>query len=274
MGLNGIIDTHVQLYFRDFDADRAAVIEQAQQAGVTGQIQIGCDWQTSLQALALAEAQGDMAATAGVHPHYAAAATAKDLEAFEQLFREHRVVAVGEVGLDYYRNLSSPAVQQTVVRHFIQAALRHNLPLVFHCRDAFDDLIAILEGFGRTAALRGVMHCFSGDRRHLERCLALGLHISFAGPLTYPKNEELRAACRLCPPDRLLVETDAPYLPPQAKRGRRNEPAYVVDVVRLVAELKSMPVAELIERTRRNALELFNLPEHFGRGAYAHAGSH
>jgi TatD DNase family protein len=197
-------------------------------------------------------------ATAGVHPHDAAAADEAVLAEIERLAAEPRVVAVGEIGLDHFRNLSPPAVQAEVFRRCLAIARRVGKPVVIHCREAHGDVLAILEE-ERVGARGGIMHCFSGDVAIARRCLDLGLAISLAGPVTYPNARALPEVARYVPADRLVVETDCPFLPPQGYRGKRNEPAYLAITAARVAELRGESPADLAARTTATACAVFGV---------------
>jgi len=165
---------------------------------------------------------------------------------------------VGEVGLDYYRDHSPQDKQREVLREFVAMARRADKPLILHCRDAYGDLAALLHELGG-APYRGVIHCFSSNTEDMNRFLELGFHISFAGPLTYKKNDPLREACKNCPSDRLMLETDAPFLPPQTMRGKRNEPCFMMETAQTAAGLHGLSLEQLAARTLANARELFRL---------------
>ena len=200
-----------------------------------------------------------MWATVGIHPHDAAEADPAALAEIEHLAAQPRVVAVGEIGLDYFRNLSPREDQHRVFRALIGVARRVGKPVVIHCRDAHDDVLAILAE-ERVADVRGIMHCFSGDVAIARRCLDLGLLVSLAGPVTYPNARALPDVARFVPADRLVVETDCPYLPPQGYRGKRNEPAYLAITAAHVAELRGEPLDAMAARMTANACALLGIP--------------
>ncbi|OGW81506.1 MAG: hypothetical protein A2Z83_06200 [Omnitrophica bacterium GWA2_52_8] len=252
-----LVDTHVHLHFDAFDADRDEVMERAVRAGVGYFIEVGTDVTHSRQALEYARRFKNVYATAGIHPHEAGTASAADLKAIEDLLKDPKVVALGEIGLDFFRDHSSVESQERVFELLLDIYERSGKPLVIHCRDAFDRLHEMLAA--RKKNYRGVMHCFSGDAAVMQRFVALGFHISFAGPLTYKKNDGLREACRTCPKDRLLLETDAPYLPPQTMRGKRNESAYMVETAETAAKLHGVDLPELAAMIYRNANQLFGI---------------
>jgi TatD DNase family protein len=253
-----LFDTHAHLHFPGFDDDREAVLARARDAGVRRMVTIGTDAETTRAALALAEREPDVWATAGVHPHDAADSDEAALAEVERLAAERRVVAIGEIGLDFFRNLSPHETQERVLRRFVALARRLGKPVVVHCRDAHIETLAILAE-ERVAEVGGIMHCFSGDVEIARRCLDLGLLISLAGPVTYPNARALPEVARFVPGDRLVIETDCPFLPPQGYRGKRNEPAYLILTAARVAELRGEPVDTLARRTTENARRLFRV---------------
>ncbi|MDP3919690.1 MAG: TatD family hydrolase [Candidatus Omnitrophota bacterium] len=252
------VDTHVHLHFPDYREDREEVIERARAEGIAYFINIGTNLATSREALEIAHAYEDVYASAGIHPHDAKDAGAADIAQLEELLKDDKMVAIGEVGLDFFRNISTPEVQIAFLERFLELQQRVKKPLVIHCRDAYDKLDEVLASAGGKP-YEGVMHCYSSDREVMKRFLDYGFYISFAGPLTYKKNDALREACRACPIDRLLIETDAPYLPPQSKRGKRNESAYMLETAELMAALHGVRLEALGERITQNAKELFSL---------------
>ena len=254
-----LFDTHAHLHFPEFNADREAMLTRARESGVRRMLTIGTDIETSFASIALAAREADVWATVGVHPHEASQADAATLGEIERLAAEPRVVAVGEIGLDYFRNLSPREDQHRAFRALIGIARRAGKPVVVHCRDAHEDVLAILAD-ERVSDVRGIMHCFSGDVAIARRCLDLGLVISLAGPVTYPNARALPEVARFVPGDRLVVETDCPFLPPQGYRGKRNEPAYLAITAARVAELRGEPLETLAARTTANACALLGIP--------------
>lgn len=252
-----LFDTHVHLHFPEYAEDLDAVLARARAAGVTRQVTIGTDVETSRAAVALAARQPDVWASVGVHPHDAAGADEATLAEIERLAGERRVVSVGEIGLDYFRDLSPRDAQVAAFRRQLDLAGRLGKPVIVHCRDAHADVLAIL---GEARVGGGVMHCFSGDVEIARRCLDLGLFISLAGPVTYPNARVLPDVARFVPADRLVIETDGPFLPPQGYRGKRNEPAYLAITAARVAELRGEPLAALAARLTDNARRLFSVP--------------
>ncbi len=254
-----LFDTHAHLHFADFADDLPDVMARARAAGVRRMLTVGTDPATSRAAVDVAERDADVWATAGIHPHDAAAADAVALAEIERLARHARVVAVGEIGLDFFRDLSPRLAQQTALRAQLEMARRVGKPVVLHCRDAHEEMLAILAEH-RVAEVGGVMHCFSGDVDIARRCLDLGLVVSLAGPVTYPRARALPDVARFVPVDRLVVETDCPYLPPQPFRGKRNEPAHLAITAARVAELRGERLETLAPRLTETARALFRVP--------------
>lgn len=254
-----LVDTHAHLHFPEFAEDLDAVLARARAAGVRAMVTIGTDRDTNPAAVALAERHPEIYATVGIHPHDAGAATEADFDALERLARESaKVVALGEMGLDFFRTLSPRDAQERAFRRQIALARALRKPIVVHCRDAHDETLQILAG-ERVDEIGGVMHCFSGDVEVATRCLDLGLLISLAGPVTYKNARALPEVARFVPEDRLVVETDCPYLPPHPHRGQRNEPAHVAITAARVAELRGTDPDVLGEALTRNAARLFHL---------------
>lgn len=254
-----LVDTHAHLHDPAFDADRPAVIARARAVGLAGFLTVGTDVATSTAAVTLAATEADVYAAVGIHPHEASAADAAALERIAALARGPRVVAVGEIGLDYYRDLSPRGAQRAALVAQLQLARSLGKPVLLHCRDAHADLLDVCGAEG-VAAVGGILHCFSGDLTVARRGLDLGLLISIAGPVTYPSARRLAEVVRALPLDRLVVETDCPYLPPQPWRGRRNEPAYLPVTAARVAELLGVAVATVAATTTETAAGLLALP--------------
>lgn len=256
-----LFDTHCHLDDPTFAGEVASVVQRARAAGVTGLVTVGTSVESTRAALAIAQAHpGSVWASAGVHPHEADAVPSEDaFIPLAELAADPRVVAIGETGLDYYRRHASPANQKRLFSMHIQLARRSGKPLILHCRDAYDDLYWQLRA-EMPAPVRGVMHCYSGPPDMARRFLDLGLCISIAGPVTFPNAGTLREMARGLPLDRTVVETDSPYLAPQAFRGQRNEPAYVVHTARQVASLLAIDFDQFCQASTRNARALFSLP--------------
>jgi TatD DNase family protein len=258
------IDTHAHTNFDAFDPDRDAVYARAREAGVVAIVEVGVGLEGSRRAVARAAGVPLLRAAAGLHPT-GLDTFEEDWPAFEELVTRNDVAAVGECGLDYHWMKSPRELQERAFRLQIDLARRRSLPFIVHCREAEADLIRILRDEGYP---RGVVHCFGGTREEAEEILHLGLHLSFCGNVTYPKAGALRDAARAVPLDRLMLETDAPFLPPQAKRGQRNEPAFVALTARFLADLHGAPLEELARRTTRNARRFFQILEAPGTIAY------
>lgn len=252
------VDTHVHLHFPDYDSDREAVIERSRQAGVGLFINVGTDLKSSEESIKLAHRYPFVHATVGIHPHGAQKAREEDFPALERLLRESKVVAIGEVGLDFFRNLSPAATQKKVLNQFFELHRKTKKPLILHIRDAYQEMKEQIQA-ELSSPVEGVLHCFSSGKETMKEFLDLGFYISFAGPLTYKKNDALREAFQACPADRLLLETDAPFLPPQSKRGKRNESSFLLETAELGTQLRKVALEELSQITTENAKRLFRL---------------
>ena len=254
-----VIDSHCHLDM-DFDADREAVLARARAAGVAAMVTIGASgsFDANRKAVALAGAHAEIHATVGVHPHEAASVDDAVVDRIAALAAQPKVVAIGETGLDYHYEHSPRPAQRAAFARFIQLAHRLQLPIVVHLREADDDAVAVLRA-ERGREVGGVIHCFSGDAASARRFLDLGFHISFSGIVTFKTADALREAARLVPADRLMVETDAPFLAPIPYRGRRNEPALVVRTAAVVAEVRGETLAQVAMVTSANTQRLFRL---------------
>lgn len=253
-----LFDSHVHFHFSDFDPDRAEAIERARNAGVQYFLNVGTDIPSSRASLEFAQKYPYFYAAAGIHPNDAAQAKEEDFPVIEEMVKDKKCLAIGEVGLDFYRDHSSPEIQERILVKFIEMHKRTKKPFVIHCREAYDRL---LEVFRRELQppYDGVMHCFTADAPTARKCVERGFYISFAGPLTYKKNDPLREACRECPVDRILIETDAPFLAPQSHRGKRNEPSFMVQTAQIGAGLHGLSLEAFSEQTTQNAKRLFRL---------------
>lgn len=250
-----LIDSHAHIQLKQFDTDRKAVLERASKAGVHAILTIGFDLETSRGAIDLAERHENVYATVGIHPHDAKNLTDETLQILRNLVNHPKVIALGEMGLDYYRDLSPRPIQKTAFEQQLDLAEELNLPIVIHNREAYHDILPILET--RRGKVGGVMHCFSGNVEIMQQSLDLGFYIGIGGPVTYRKSDALQEIARKIPADRLLVETDCPWLAPQFRRGKRNEPAYVRAIAERIAELRDVSLEEIGETTTRNFTELF-----------------
>lgn len=246
-----LVDSHCHLDDQQFDEDREAAIERARAAGVETLMAIGTgNGPPDLEAgVRLAERYPFMVATVGVHPHDAAKADDATFARLRELAGHPKVKALGEIGLDYHYDFSPRAVQRAVFERQLAIAAEAGLPVVIHTREAWEDTLALLDAHWQGP---GVMHCFTGDEQQARQALDRGFHLAFGGVLTFPKAEEVRQAARITPDDRLLVETDCPYLAPVPKRGKRNEPAFLVETVRRLAEVRGVPAEHIAEQTTRN----------------------
>lgn len=253
-----LTDTHAHVNVRHFDNDRSATIERAFQQGISRIICPGTDVTSSRSAIELAQQYpGRIFAATGIHPHDTTDFNQATLAEIRELSMAPEVVAIGEIGIDYFRNLAPVAAQREAFAAQVALAQERNLPIIVHNRDAHADIMAELRSYG---TIRGVWHCFIGDRQMAEEGLALGMYLSFAGPVTYPANTTLMDVAAWAPLDRILVETDSPYLTPHPHRRDRNEPANVAQTAQKIAELRGISLEELSEATSANATTLFHLP--------------
>ena len=254
-----MIETHAHLYFDRFDEDREAVIQRAFDAGVEKIINIGIDLETSQQCVDLAESYDPLFATAGIHPNDSSKLDDDSVRQLVELTKHPKVVAVGEIGLDFYWDKCPVDLQKEAFRRQIRIAKDAGLPIVIHNREAGNEIVELLRREG-TEGLSGVFHCFSEELRVAEMVLELGFHISFTGNLTFKKSELPEVAAAV-PVERLLLETDCPFLSPEPKRGRRNEPAHIAFIAQRLAEIKEIELSALITATTANAESLFELSE-------------
>ena len=253
-----LIDSHCHLDFPDFASDLDAVVERARAAGVERMITIGAQMAKAAAIAEIAERYDDIFFTVGTHPHEAAKDGAEDFTAMRAFAKHPKCVGIGEAGLDYHYDYVPRDVARRVFRGQIALARELDLPLVIHTRDADDDMAAILAQEMGQGRFRALLHCFTGSRELALTALKLGLSISFSGVVTFKKSDGLRAIARDIPLDRILVETDAPYLAPAPHRGRRNEPAFVVATARVVAEARGLELDAFAEATRANTLRVFS----------------
>ena len=250
-----LVDTHCHLQLDRFDTDRATVLSDALEA-LAWIVVVGDDLDSSRAAIEMCGER--VYAAVGVHPHHAASVTDETIDTVAALAQRAGVAAIGEIGLDYHYDCSPREDQRAAFECQLALAARLERPVVIHCREADEDLAAIVEPM-LGGLHRGVMHCFGGDAAFAERCLGWGFHISFAGNVTFPKAEALRDAARVVPMDRLLVETDSPYLAPQPVRGKRCEPVYVAHTAAFLADLKNVSLGEFAKRTTANAAHVFRI---------------
>ncbi len=263
-----LIDSHCHLQDPQFDADRRAVLQRARRNGVSALVLVGTDLETSRSALDLADSLEDVYVAVGFHPHSADEMTQRDVDTLWRITDSPRVVAIGEIGLDFYRNLSPPETQRRAFLQQLELARNLNLPIVIHSRQADEETYDILSTHAEQALPNwpkdrplGVMHCFGGDLTLALRYIQLGFVVSIPGTCTYPNAERVRAVASGIPLRWMAVETDAPYLPPQHRRGKRNEPAYLKDTVERIAELRSESFNEVANRTALATAWLFALAD-------------
>jgi TatD DNase family protein len=253
-----LVDSHCHLDFPDFAEELDAVVARAGQAGIGLMLTIGTKLDKFPAVQAIAEAYSQIYCTVGVHPHEAEKDWGYAAETLIRLADHPKVVGIGETGLDYYYDHSPRDLQIRSFRAHIDAARQSELPIIIHTRDADDDTIRVLEEEMAKGAFKGVIHCFTGTQRLADACLAMGFHISLSGILTFKTAAALRDVVKSIPMNRLLVETDSPYLAPIPHRGKRNEPAFTAHTAKLVADLKGVTESEMASRTTDNFFSLFN----------------
>lgn len=253
-----LFDSHAHIDDSRFDSDRLETIERAKENGVTGIINIGADMASSARSVALAQAHKGIYAAVGIHPHDAKAAVDADYDQMAQwVGSEAKVVAIGEIGLDYYYDLSPRDVQQDVFIRHIDLARQLGKPIIIHDRDAHGDVMNIIKKEAK--GIIGIFHCYSGSLEMAKEVLKLGFYVSFAGPVTFAKSTKLKEIAAAVPLERLLVETDSPYLTPHPHRGRRNEPAHVRLVAEEIARLRGLSLEAVAEATTNNVKQLFHI---------------
>lgn len=251
-----LIDTHCHLDFPEFSSDLPDVVKRAQESGVNYMINVGSSLQGSINSVNLANTYPNIFAAAGCHPHDSRDFSEEDLEKIKSLAKSDKVVAIGEIGLDYYRNLSPQAEQKKVFISLLRLAKDLGLPAVIHSREAREDTLQIM---GEEGIKNAIVHCFGGDMIFLEACVKMGYFISFTCNVTYKKAQNIRDAVKSAPLERICLETDAPYLSPEGRRGKRNEPAFVRGLAEEVAGIKGLSVEEIAQATTQNAKSFFNL---------------
>jgi len=264
-----IVDSHAHLEMEQFDEDRAAMLDRARAAGVETLLAIGSGSSPTDRldaAIPFAEQHDWIYATVGIHPHDAKEASDAHFSKLDELARHPRVLAWGEMGLDYYYDHSPRDVQQRVFRRQLAQARAAKQPIVIHCRDAWDDCLEILEQDWRSSGLGGIFHCFTANLPEAKRGLDMGFLVSFAGNVTYPKMQHLRDVAREIPLESLLTETDSPFLPPQGRRGKRNEPAFVVEVAQALGNVRNLAPEEVASATAANFRRFFRLDDREARG--------
>lgn len=256
------IDTHCHLSFSQFHHDMEEVINESSNAGLIKLINVGTDLKTSEESINLASRYKDIFASVGIHPHDAKTFDSNALAKLEQMSKDRKVVAIGEIGLDYFKNLSAKDRQRQAFVKQLNLATKLEKPIIIHCRDAYRDILDLLDKEYipyLKGQLPGVIHSFSAGPNYLREFLKRGFYIGFNGIITYPGNDKLIESLKLTPKDKILIETDAPFLAPQNYRGKRNEPKLVIEVAKKIAELKECSLEEVAEFTTINAFNLFNL---------------
>ena len=244
-----------------FDDDRSEVIQRAKDNGIDYILNVGCDIESSLRSIELAERYDFIYGTAGIHPHDVKKIDYQTYDQLKQLLTHPKIIALGEIGLDFYKNYSPQDQQVEHFRKQVEIACELQKPIIIHCRDANDDTIAILSDYfpKDASAHSGIFHCFSGNQELAERALEMGFYISFSGSVTFKKSDELRAVAKTIPADRLFIETDCPFLAPTPKRGKRNEPSYVMHTAQLIADIRGLDIKDIQRTTTLNFFELFGI---------------
>lgn len=253
-----LIDSHAHLEMKEFDSDRQDVIKRAGLAGVDGIITVGTNLNLSRKALSIARQYENIYATVGVHPHDAAKASEKTFDELKTLAEDPKVVAYGEIGLDYYRNISSREKQVEMFGQQLELAVELKLPVIIHDRDAHEETLRMVKASGVHC---GVFHCFSGDWAMARQCIDLGFYVSVPGVVTFDKSKVLQEVVRQLPLDAILLETDCPYLTPVPHRGKRNEPSFIVHTAKKVAEIKGLTWEHVAQAAARNTQKLFGLAD-------------
>ena len=258
-----LVDSHAHIDFPQFDEDREAMLERARAAGVTALLAIGTGPGPEKldSALPFAEQHDWIYATVGVHPHEAKEVQPEHLEQLAKLAKHPRVIAWGEIGLDYHYDFSPRHAQHRVFREQMALAREAKLPIVIHCREAWSDCLRLIEENWKSSGLGGILHCFSSTLEDAKRGIDMGFMISFAGNSTYPKAQNLRDIAKALPLENILIETDSPYLAPQRYRGKRNEPAYVAEVARMLGSVRDLAAEEAALATGENFRRFFRLKE-------------
>ena len=256
-----LVDSHAHIDFPQFADDREAMLQRARDAGVGTLLAIGTGPGPEKldAAIPFAEQHDWIYTSVGIHPHEAKEVSPQHLDELARLAQHPKVIAWGEIGLDYFYDHSPRDVQATVFRSQMELAHTAKLPIIIHCRDAWDDCLALIEQHWRPTGLAGILHCFTGTLDHAKRGLDMGFLISFAGNATYPKTQNIRDVAKEIPLDRILIETDSPFLAPQPYRGKRNEPAYVAEVAKTLATVRNLAPEEIAAATAANFRRLFRI---------------
>jgi TatD DNase family protein len=256
-----LIDSHAHIDGPQFAEDRDAMLDRARAAGVTTLLAIGTGPGPEKldAALPFADAHDWIYTTVGIHPHEAKEVTPAHLQTLEQLAKHPKVVAWGEIGLDYFYDHSPRDVQDRVFRQQMELAKAAKLPIIIHCRDAWDDCLRVLEDAWKPTGLGGILHCFTSTLDHAKCGLDMGFMVSFTGNITFPKAQSIRDVAKALPLSNILIETDSPYLAPQPHRGKRNEPAYVLEVAKALANVRDLDLPEIAAKTTENFRRFFRL---------------
>lgn len=252
-----LVDTHSHLQFPDYADDLDEVISRAKSNGIGTIVVVGTSLSMSRKAIEIARDNDILYATVGIHPHDAENMSEKDWQDFLELVKAPKVIAIGETGLDYFKNISSEEVQKRCFEKQISIAKEYNKPIVLHIREAFGEVIKILKEYHHNC--RGIAHCFSGTTKDANELISMGFYITFTANITYPgkRSNYLREVLKEIPIEFLMLETDCPYLPPQSKRGKRNEPAYILETYQVAAQLRQMPLDKFIDNLYANFTRLF-----------------
>lgn len=253
------VDSHAHLQWDSFDADREQVLSRAEKAQVDCIVNIGFDLDSCLKGIKLAETYAGLYVAIGIHPHNASQFSEETLITLKELAANPKVVAIGEIGLDYFRNLSPIEAQMKAFGAQLGLAQELGLPVIIHDRDAHADILQIISNF--RGKVKGIIHCFSGNKEIAQQFLDLGFLISFAGNVTYPKAYPLHEAAKWVSLENMLIETDCPFLTPQEMRGKRNEPSYLPITARKIAELKGTSIEKVAEATTKNAKDIYRITE-------------
>ena len=253
-----LFDTHCHIDEERFDEDRDQVLQRMRESGVGGCVCVGSDMETSRRSMTFAEATSGVYAAVGIHPHEAKFFKPEDLAILADWFSRPKVVALGEIGLDYYYDHSPRDIQREVCAAQLTLGYEKNMPAIFHVRDAHGDMLDIMRAQGGRLP-NGILHCYSGSWESAKEYLKLGFYLSIAGPVTFKKAPSQWEVAQNVPLDRLLIETDSPYLAPEPMRGRRNEPAYVRHVAEKIAALRNISLEELSAATTRNARDIYRI---------------